>query len=183
MSAEAEVIALALKMKMQKEAKKEAKRQNRIKEEKENFEKYGKKYTDKYYQENKNKYCCGGYLAKGGNIETIKKTMYDAFEKYLSAKISKDNLVSALKSLLGEDKWFKYFKGDTSVNDYKSVQNNLSSSKSNVEYEKERMALSSEVRQLEIYDSKGEKYLGGGNLKTGNEEKITENFNYTIGGL
>ena len=68
MSAEAEVIALALKMKMQKDEKKEQKRQARIKEDEDNFEKYGKKYTDQYVKENKNKYCNGGFLAKGGNI-------------------------------------------------------------------------------------------------------------------
>jgi hypothetical protein len=110
-------------------------------------------------------------------IEERKNEMYRAFEMYLSNEINDAQLVNKLKRVLGEKKWFRYFKGDAFANDYRSVSRALSS-KLNNQYERESMELSLEDRELQIYDSMSgnQLYAKGGRILVGRfDEKQLKN--------
>lgn len=69
MSAEAEVIRLALQMKKDKDDEKRQKKERRRLEEEENLKIYGSKYTKKYQEMHKNKFAEGGKIEVGNQVE------------------------------------------------------------------------------------------------------------------
>jgi hypothetical protein len=112
----------------------------------------------------------GGGISKA---ESIKEEMYKAFESYLTGKNSDEQLISKLQRILGKRRWFRYFQGDTGASDPSSVKYGLSSSRSNLDYEKENMQYALDNRSLQIYDYSGEEMFSQGgsvqkvNLGTG----------------
>jgi hypothetical protein len=109
----------------------------------------------------------GGYMAKGGtvDVEDIKYIMYGYFKAWLGNYISDEELVNSVKRKLGT-KYFRFFKGDTAVNDSRSIKNSLKT-RNNRDFLKENMEISLEEKSLEIYNSKNEKLEKGGYMADG----------------
>jgi len=107
------------------------------------------------------------YMAKGGEIdvEDIKNKIYGYFKAWLGNQISDEELVNSLKRKLGT-KYFRFFKGDTMVSDWRSIENSLKS-RNNRDFLKENMEISLEENSLEIYNSKNEKLEHGGYMAKG----------------
>jgi hypothetical protein len=107
----------------------------------------------------------GGMMAQGGviDVEDIKNKIYGYFKAWLGNYISDEELVNSIKRKLGT-KYFRFFKGDTMVNDWRSIENSLKS-RNNRDFLKENMEISLEENSLEIYNSKNEKLEKGGKTK------------------
>jgi hypothetical protein len=114
--------------------------------------------------------------AKGGtvDVEDIKRIMYGYFKAWLGNYISDEELVNSVKRKLGT-KYFRFFKGDTAVNDSRSIENSLKT-RNNRDFLKENMEISLEQNSLEIYNSKNEKLEKGGYMAKGgiSEKEVVE---------
>jgi hypothetical protein len=115
-------------------------------------------------------------MARGGEIdvEDIKNKIYGLFKGYLGNFISEEELVNSIKRKLGT-KYFRFFKGDPMVNDWRSIENSLKS-RNNRDFLKENMEISLEEKSLEIYNSKNEKLEKGGYMANGGvtEKEVVE---------
>jgi len=86
----------------------------------------------------------------------IAENLYELFKLYLADKLTPDQLVTNLQKLCkgkgNKSYWWRFFKGDTYANDWKSVRASLGSVK-NSEYLNECMEIAINDKSIIVYYS------------------------------